>query len=182
MVVYLYVDPRVNPLKYYGADRFFMVPSLLAAIDWAIILGSVTRRASVTRILTLVIVGSFVIYNTNTIWKKMDNIQYQSEMMKQFLKYTINLSPQFNDQTILVVPSYLQWPLPIIIKFHGSMGMKVVVDTDVWQEQFWPVKEKVFVIDYQFDKGVDKTQNPYAGHIVDFTQKYRNGEKIKFLN
>ncbi len=181
MFLYIYIDPRLNVLKNFGQDRYYFIPSLLAAISWAIILNSVSKKIVISRILTFLAVSAFVIYNTNTIWSNIDKIQYQSVELKRFIDYTISLSPQFNDQTILVTPSYLQWALPIITEFHSPKGL-TVVGTDQWQNKLWPVKDNVFVIDYEFDKGIDKTTHPYAGHVVDFTQNYRKGEKIQFLN
>ncbi len=182
MLLYMYIDSRLNVLIYFGADRFYFIPSILAAISGAIILQSITKKITISIILTFVFVTAFVMYNTNTIWKQMDIIQYKSESLKRFINYTISLSPKFTNQTVLVIPSYLQWPMPIITEFHSPKGMKIIIDTDGWQEKLWPNKDNVFVIDYDYEREATKDFESNKGHVIDLTHKYRSGEKIKFLN
>lgn len=183
MLLYVYVDSRLDMLKYFGADRFFLIPTLLATICWAILLKILFIQKQVFyKFIAVFILVYFVFFNTQLIWTKIDSIQYKSEMLKSFLKYVKANSSQFNSQTIIIVPSYLQWPVILITDYGSHPGVKAEVEFDGWENKYWNNRENVYVYDYQFDRGVDKTIHPLAGHVVDFTEKYRRGEKIHFLN
>lgn len=183
MLLYVYVDTRINPLKYFSADRFFLVPSLLAAVCWAILLQVLfIQKKLLYKIISVFILAYFVFFNTQLIWSKIDSIQYKSEMLKSFLKYVKENSSQFNSQTVIIVPSYLQWPVILITDYGNHPSIQAIVEFDGWEKKYWDTRENVYVYDYEFDKNIDKTTHPYAGHVVDFTQNYRRGEKIQFLN
>lgn len=183
MFLYMYIDVRINPLKYFGADRWYLVSSLLAAICWGIFLKVIFIKQKVFPQLILMFILSFYIfYNTSLIWKHIDSSQYKSEMMKSFLKYIKVKSSQFNSKTVIIVPSYLQWPAPLIIEYGDHPGMIVRSEFDGWESKYWDVKENVYVFDYEYDKNVDKAIYPQVGQVVDFSEKYRRGEKIQFLN
>lgn len=183
MLLYMYVDSRLDPLKYYGADRFFIVPSMLAAIAWGIVFGTIfNKKGYVYKLLILAIISLFIYYNTSLIYKHIDAIQYKSETLKSFIRYVKARSSEFNNQTVIIVPSYLQWPAPLITEFGDHPGIIVKSEFDGWEKYYWDVKENVYVFDYEYEKNLDKITHPKAGHVVDFTNNYRNGENIKFLN
>lgn len=183
MFLYMYIDSRINPLKYFGADRFFFVPSLFAAICWAIILNVFfIKKQILYKVIPVLILVCFGIYNTSIIWAKIDLIQYKSEMMKNFINYTKSRSFEFSDETVIIVPSYLSWPAPIITEFSNHPRMQVLSAIDGWESKYWDIKGNVYVFDYEFEKNIDKTTHPKSGHMVDFTEKYRSGRKIQFLN
>lgn len=182
ILLYIYVDSRLDPLKYYGADRFFMISSMLAAISWGIVFGTIfNKKAFKINLIILALISIFVYYNTTLIYKHIDSIQYKSEMIKSFTVFVKAHSSQYNNKTVIIVPSYLQWPGPLITEIINP-EIKVNSVQDGWERKYWDIKENVFVFDYEFEKNVDKTTHPYAGHIVDFSEKYRKGEKINFLN
>ncbi len=183
MLVYMYVDVRINTLKDYGADRFFFIPSLFAAICWTCFLkASVFKKRFLYGIILTFFLSSFIIYNTYLIWQKMDSIQYKSVMMKSFITLIKTRSNQFRDHTIIIVPSYLQWPSPMISGYSGNPNVTIKLEFDGWENGYWSMKDNVYVFDYEYDKSIDRDVNPNAGHMLDLTKKYRNGEKIKFLN
>lgn len=183
MFLYMYIDVRINPLKYFGADRFYFVPSLLSAICLGIILKVIFIKQKIfSQLIPLLILSLYIVYNTSLIWTHIDSMQYKSEMMKSFLKHIKENAGQFNSQTVIIVPSYLQWPAPLIIEYGDHPGMIVRSEFDGWEAKFWSIKENVYVFDYEYEKNVDKEIYPKAGHVVDFSEKYRRGEKIQFLN
>ena len=124
----------------------------------------------------------FIYYNTSLIYKHIDSIQYKSEMLKSFLEYIKARSGEFNNQTIIIVPSYLQWPAPMITEYGNYPGIQVRSEFDGWEKKYWDVKDNVYVFDYEYEKNVDRTIHPKAGRMIDFTQKFRQGEKVQFLN
>lgn len=183
MLLYMYVDSRLDTLKYYGADRFFLVSSMLATISWGIVFGTIFNKNGFKyKLLILAITSLFIYYNTTLVYKHIGSIQYKSEMFKSFITLIKTNSNHYNNKTVIIVPSYLQWPAPLITEYGNHPGMVVRPEFDGWEEHYWNVKENVFVYDYEFEKNVDKITHPNAGHVVDFTNNYRNGEKIKFLN
>lgn len=182
--LYMYVDTRINiQIPPFGENRYYLPSSVFAVIMWALILKALFLRKKITYlIVSLIILIVFVIYNTSVSWKHIDSIQYQSEMFKRFISYLKNDSDACKKGSVIVTPSYLMWPGPMITQYTCPGTTFFIPSEDGWEEELWINKNNVFVFDYNYEREVGKDLNPKKGKVLDLTQKYRAGEKIIFLN
>jgi len=181
MFLYMYVDTRLDVTKYFGEDRYFIFSSLFAAIMWAILLKALFTKNEISyKIATLFVLIVFVTNNTNMVWRHFDSIQYKSEAFKKFISYIKYISPQFEKDSIIIVPSYLQWPAALITEFI-SPNVDFPIPVDGWENKYWSIRNKVWVIDYNYDRIPSKDFDSEKGYIVDLTKNYRSGKKIQFL-
>lgn len=182
MLLYMYVDRRLNVLVNFGESRFFYITSMFAAISWAIIIAAAfAKKESTYKIAAFLILTSYLIYNSSVIWKKIDAIQYKSEMMKRYISYIKQISPQFNENTVIIVPVHILWPDSMIKLYYGNPKMTITGYFDGWEDNFRDRKNDVFVFDYDYEITEKREFDPQKGHVVDLTAKYRKGEKINFL-
>ena len=129
---------------------------------------------------SLVILTTHLVYNSTLINKNINSIQYESEMMKRFLSYTKSISHNFTKDTIIITPSYLSWPSSFIKLFYSPEGLEFILSLEGWEKEYRNQSDNVFVFDYDYEKEGIRF-NPEKGKVIDLTNKYRAGEKIKFL-
>jgi hypothetical protein len=176
MFTYLYTDTRLDVLKSYGEDRYYILPTLFASILLTSILNAIfLKDKKRLLIVTGIIVVLFVRYNVSNIWWHIDNIQYQSDMNKAFIRHIKTEEERYDNETVIVAPSYLAWPLPMLIRFSDKNITRGVASEN-WESNFLPNKQNVFVYDYDFSQA----RNDSASKIIDLTEKFRNGGKITF--
>lgn len=182
MLLYIYIDPRLNVLIYFGADRYFIISSIFAAISWALIIKAVFQNKKMYYIFSAVILVVYISYNISAINTSINSIQYKSEEMKKVIYYGEKIAPKFTNSSVIIAPYYIAWCLPVVTRFHSPDGASLVLPTNGWEEKYWSQRENVFVLDYDYERIPGEGFNAERGHVVDLTQKYRNGEKIQFLN
>lgn len=179
MVLYMYIDNRLNVLISFGEDRHFFVTALFLSITWAVLLKVLFSHKLQYQLVAIFLLTAFVIYNTNYIWRNMDGIQYKSEMMKRYITYIKSISYKFNKDTVIFVPSHLLWPAPMITSFYGNPQMKFVVFPDEGvnsqkiKDEIIKNKDNVYVIDYDFGKEAGKDYDPAKGKVIDLTDKIK---------
>lgn len=172
MFLYIYVDPRLNVLKHAGEDRYFLPPAFFTTAMWAIILKALFSKSRPRYVLISIIILIGVIwYNTHKVWAHTETKQNESEMNRKLITYLKNNKDKFGEGSLVVTPSYLSWPGPMISQVTVP-GTSFIPNTLNWERQFWGKKEKVFVFDYDRING---------GEIIDLTEKYRTTGKVSFL-
>ena len=80
----------------------------------------------------------------------------------------------------MVAPSYLGWPNPLIKLFYAPKGFQFALPLSGWEEEYRGQSKNVFVFDYDYQRE-RPSFDPEKGKVIDLTEKYRRGEKIKFL-
>ena len=181
MFLYAYVDVKLDVLKGIGQSRQFFPSAIFLFIIWAIILHSALyKKQRIYLAIILVLLTAHVVYNSTLINKHTDSIQYSSEMMRRFMAYTKSISNQFTSESIMVAPSYLGWPNPLIKLFYAPKGFQFALPLSGWEEEYQGQSKNVFVFDYDYQRE-RPSFDPEKGKVIDLTEKYRRGEKIKFL-
>lgn len=182
--IYAY-NSTANPLKDFGEDRTYFIPSLAVAIIWAVWIKLLSpKNKSTAKIIYAIFAILFITYNINLIWKNMDDNQYKPSALNQFIKYSKTISPEFTNDSVIVAPSPLLWPANFINLFYGNQKLIFVSFDEGWEEKIKPYKkDDVFILDYDYKKDPNPGVNfdPKKGEIVDLTEKFRVGEKIEYL-
>ena len=180
MFLYMYVDTRLDVTKYFGEDRYFIFSILFAVVTWAILLKALfLNKETLYRLATLFILIPFVVNNLTLIWRHFDNIQYKSEFLRRFTAHIKLISPEFEKGTIIIVPSYLQWPAAMIME-HVSPNIDFQLAVDGWEKKYWNVRDKVRVFDYKYEMVLVEHIDPKKWYFIDLTNEYRSGRPIKF--
>ena len=183
MFLYMFVDRRLNILVNFGETRFFYITSIFASICWGTITAIIFQnRKYLYKIISALIFAIYILYNYLLINNNIQADQYKSEMMQRYVAYIKNISPNFTEKTVIITPSYIMWPGPMIEQFYGKPKMTVIRDYEGWESDLRQNSGNVIVIDYDYDKTKNEEVDQQRGHVVDLTAKYRRGEKIKFLN
>lgn len=180
MFTYLYTDTRLNVLKYFGQDRYYLLSSLFATILWAMILKAFfIKNKKLLIFTTTIIISLFIYYNTMHIWNHMESIQYKSEMNKELISYINENQYKYSKDSIIITPSYLHWPMPMIVRFSDK-GITTDLPFENWQKVLWENKANIFVYDYNFPSDQSLQLGVNGGRIIDLTEKFRSGVKITF--
>src|SRR3989344_7188468 len=181
MFLYTYIDVKLDVFKGIGQSRQFFPSTIFLSIVLATILHTVFhKKRKLYLVVSLATLTTYVIYNSTLINKHINSIQYSSEMMRRFMIYTKSISGQFTSESIMVAPSYLGWPNPLIKLFYAPKGFKFALPLAGWEEEYRRQSENVFVFDYDYEREKASFDSK-KGRVVDLTDKYRAGEKIKFL-
>ena len=181
MFLYVYVDVKLDVYKGIGQSRQFFLSTILLSIVWSIILYVLfSKRQRLYFFSSLIILTIYVISNSIIINKHIDSIQYSSEMMQRFITYTKSISDQFTSESIMITPSYLGWPNPMFKLFYAPLGFAFALPLPGWEEEFRSNSENVFIFDYDYERS-GSSFDPARGKVINLTEKYRAGEKIKFL-
>lgn len=148
--LYAYGSDAPHPLKNFGEDRIYFIPSLLSSIvigyffDWLI-----RNKSLIIKVLSLGFFIYFLVYNYNLINKDFGKLTDTSIKMEKFIDY-IKLKTQNRDIKYAVVgPSHLIWPLPFVDHFYNTnSNLKLVLDsTDLNQIDIFGYE--IINIDYQ---------------------------------
>ncbi len=183
MFFYIYIDTRLDPVKYFGEDRYYIFSTLFAVVLWGLIINALfaTNKKTKYFVATFIILALFVINNANLISQHIDQIQYKSAMNTRFITYLKENSSQFGKNSVIVAPYYLSWPTSLINLFILP-NTNFILPSDNWERINWQNRKNVFVFDYNYQLEPGKDFDPQKGKLVNFTQLYREGKKITFLN
>lgn len=157
---------RLNPLVHFGNDRYYFIPLIFISFLWGGILSLFSNNRVSVKIIISGFLFTYIVYNTNLIWKNIAEIQYKSDSMKQYVSYIKHLSPNFNESTILASPTALLWPMPLFKSQYGNYKMKFIDSDDKdWEATILQEdRNNTFVITYNL-----KTMQ-----VVDMTSAFRN--------
>jgi len=181
MFLYALSDRGINPLATFGAGRHYFLPTIFAGIIWAISLYALTGNKTKRYItITSFILILYVTYNTLLVWKHIDSIQYKSYAMNEVVSYIKQMSPQFTEKSVLVLPSYIMWPKSMISSLYVHPDMKFVLANEGWEKRIGKDKNKVFVLDYNLKGLRESYPSKMGGGLIDLTQQFRNGQKVTF--
>ena len=183
MIIYAYgADP--NPIKFFDEDRIYFFHSIFIAFIWAswikIFFGNNNKIFKIAGLLAVVI---FLFHNTFYIWKTIDRYQYRSNMYKAFIDYIKNLSPSFNDKTVIVAPPDLvRTTDPFIRRFYNLDKAIFIALENGWGRLVTETKadkKNVFVLDYKYSYDSKNDIDPQSVKIVDKSADYRSNKKIE---
>lgn len=173
---------KVNTLVDFGTDRYFFIPSLALAVNWAIIIKSIfPKKIKLYVVGSLLVITVYLIYNFSVINYNFDLIQYKSNNMRIYIDYVKSLSLQFNKHTVIVTQPFLLWPDPMFETIYDPNLRSIPFDIG-WEKRIDPnYKNDVFVIDFAYREEAGKAMIKQAGKIIDLTNQYRAGQPIEYL-
>lgn len=183
MMLYAY-NTNPNPLKFFGEDRMYFVHSILIAFIWATLLKFFFGRNKIIYKATALLIGAiFLITNISLIREDMNRYQYRSNIYKSFINYIKNLSPSFNDKTVIVAPADLiRSTDDFIRKYYNLDKATFVVLENGWRELVAKTKadkKNVFVLDYKYNYDSKNDIDSLSVTIVDKSADFRLGKKAE---
>jgi hypothetical protein len=162
----------INPLHGFGQSRFYFLSTLPIAFMWTVLAILLLKKHKHLKKALFVILSLYVLYNYILVSRDIEGIQYKSTAMKQYVSYIQSISSQFTPDSIIVMPSSLLWPAPLITEFWGYPTMRFIDYYEGWEEKTENLqRDNVFVIDYDI-KGEQ---------IIDQTKEYRTTGVVKFI-
>ena len=172
MAFYSFTDDRLNPFINYGSGRHYFIASFSSAIMSGIIVFTLIKtKKMLLRILALIFIMFYLIYNTYHIWRTIDTWRDNFLYLKEFIILTKNLAPEFNQNTVIIAPSKLLWPADFIANFYGSNNVNFISPGNGWEDKYKNVKQDVFVFDLDQKNGAV---------LLNLTSDYRADKKILF--
>lgn len=183
LIIYAYnLEP--NPAKFFDEDRIYFFHSILIAFIWAAWIKFFFGRKKILYIVvSLLAVGIFLFDNTSLIWKGIDRYQYRSNMYKAFIGYTKDLSPSFNDKTVIVAPpDLIRTTDPFIREFYNLEKATFIPLENGWTKLVNKTKadkKDIFVLDYKYGYDTNKDIDPRSVQIVDKSEDFRLGKNIE---
>ncbi len=172
-------DGNPSPLSNFGEDRIYFIPSIFASIIWAVLIwlcfNNNPRRY---KVVSSVLITLYLFLNVNQIWPKMEQIQYVSTEMRNFINY-VKIMP--DSQQALIAPSHLAWPGLFVNRFYK--GKDFIIDTgyDGWEERLKNIdRENISVIDYNFEGSNSDVSRSAQGKVIDLTEDFRRTKQIYF--
>ena len=153
-------------------DRAYMVPSIFISILWGYLIWIfLSKNKKIYLSLTFIILFLYVLNNISLINRNLEVIQFNSEVMKNYIAYTKSISNQFNQNTIIVAPQPLIWPSALIRLFYGDPEMKFISANMKWQDDIKNVnQDDLILLDYDYRNN----------KVINITNKFKNGEDIIF--
>lgn len=155
-----------NALK---GDRYYFVPMIFVSIIWTMLLSVLNLKKFKLNLVVIVTVFLLYIYsNISLIWVNMDRIQFNSNLMKNYLNFIKGKSEEFDNETIILSPRPLIWPAPFIRLFYGNPDIRFINSQSMWREEIGNINPKnIYYFDY----------DPKTWQILDLTREYR--EKLQ---
>lgn len=178
LIIYAY-GTIPNPLISYGEDRIYFIHSILFALIWAIVIKTlISLKNKKLYFLTVIII---LLLNMVPIWRDMDKIEIHSDIQKIYLSYIKKISPSFNKDTVIVVPSELLNSSVFIQRIYGIGNANMISFDDNWQKNVAATKvpkTDIYIIDFTYKLTRDGNPDSKTLQIVDLTQDFRDNKKI----
>ncbi len=170
---YYYLPPSypnsaifTNSIK---GDRYYLLPMIFVSIIWSLLIWLFFKNKSrliffnYQNILSLILL-SYVFYNTSLIWGNMDIISFNSNLMKNYIKYIKLLAPKLDANSVIVAPRPLIWPSSFVRFFYTNPNVKFIVLKEGWEKEInLKNKADLFVLNY----------DPQNWQIIDQSKEYR---------
>lgn len=172
-------DGNPSPLSNFGEDRIYFIPSIFASVIWAVLIWLCFKKnPGRYKIMSGVLITLYLLLNVNQIWPKMNQIQYVSTEMRNFINYVKTMP---DSQQVLIAPSHLAWPGILVTRFYK--GKDFIIDTgyDGWEDRLKNIdRENISVIDYDFEGSNLEASRSAQGKVIDITEEFRKTKQIHF--
>lgn len=160
--LYSYGDGVPHPLKYFGEDRIYFIPSIYSSIIIGYFLSWLWKmKGNTFKILATVLLLATVLYNGYLINRDASVLYENSKKMETFISYVKSVTIDKNVKVAIIGPSHLLWPIYFTNLFYNTNeNLVFALDSSKWNETNDKTKfDKMVLIDYVDKKIVEKKIN-----------------------
>lgn len=148
-------------------DRYYVLPYLFLSIIIAILIYVLFKRERVYKYFSIIFLAGYILYNTHLVWLNIDKIQPASEDMKKYLSYIKTVSPEINDQTIIITPKEFIWPNFLIRAVYNHPEIQFLTNNLDWKKIAANTdKKNIILIDFYYDYSQDGKINPAGNRVL----------------
>lgn len=156
--LYAYGDGAPHPLRDFGEDRIYFIPSIYNSIIVGYFLTYLwSSNKRFLKILSIAGFVSLLIYNKLLINR--DLLKYNTAVneMKNFISYVKNKSQDRNLKIAIIGPSHLLWPTQFLnLYYNTNNNLYFYLDSSTWKVQIKDLNlDSVFLLDYTNEKIVE---------------------------
>lgn len=159
-------------LVYEDGSRYMFVPSIGFSIFWGIFIYTFCRRNLLLKIGSVFLL-SWILINMEVISAGIERYESRFNGTKISLEYIKSISPQFSDDSIVIIPSVLGDYGPDYVKyFYAKRNNFVAPYFRDWQNEIKrPIDpKKDFILNYDYKKGLIDETNKF-NEIVERRKK-----------
>lgn len=134
--LYAYGTGTPDPLKNFGEDRIYFIPSIFSSLIIAFLFCNLWNlKGRLMKFVSVVIFISFLIYNNNQIQKDSLKLVENSQKMEQFINYIKSTITDNKVKVAIVGPAHLMWPNQFLDKFYNTnRNIAFILDSSDWKE------------------------------------------------
>ncbi len=149
--LYAYGGGVPDPLRNFGEDRIYFIPSIFGGIIYGYFAYSLFIVNRVTKVITLVLLTTFVVYNNNMIFTNSQNLNSNSFKMSTFIQYVKRTTLNKSNKIAIIGPSHLLWPTTFLTNFYNQENNVVFyLDSENWLKETDGIDlDKIILVDYQ---------------------------------
>lgn len=143
-------------VSFVGGSRYYVLPVIFNSIVFSIILWVIfKKRQKVFYFLASFIVFVHIVYNSQLVWREIDQIQLISENMKIYLSYTKTNSDKLKGASVVVTPPDFIWASQMVRVFYGNDNLKFIPFKAGWEKEIdREVFKKTIILDFDYNNHV----------------------------
>ena len=157
--LYAYGEGAPHPLRDFGEDRIYFIPSIFTSI----ILGYIVnlfwnKRSYFFKTLVILSLILSILHNQFLIKRDADKLIETSNKMEDFIEFVKYETWDRNIKMAMIGPSHLFWPMQLVTLFYGDKNnLSLALDSTDWKENILASNfDKILLVDYK-DKQITKT-------------------------
>lgn len=138
--LYAYGDGMPHPLKSFGEDRIYFIPSIFSSIMLGtLVFWIYSIRGNILKTIMILIMIVYIAYNWGLINRNSQNVSLNSTKMMTFIRY-VKYNTNDKDKKIAIIGhSGLLWPRDFLLHFYNTNGnLNLVLDSTDWKNTINP--------------------------------------------
>lgn len=157
--LYSYGDGAPHPLRDFGEDRIYFIPSIYSSILVGYIINSTYHhKKRLIKLAAIAILIASIFYNSCLIDRDSKKLMQTSIKMEQFIRYVKVATTDKNIRVMIIGPSHLLWPMQFVTLFYNTNDNLVfALDSSSWRDQIREVNlDKILFLEYTNGKIIEK--------------------------
>lgn len=157
--LYSYGDGTPHPLRDFGEDRIYFIPSIYSSILLGYFINSLyNHKKIIIKLITVAILSVYIFYNSYLIQRDSKKLTQNSIKMKQFINYVKVITTDRNSKVMIIGPSHLLWPMQFVTLFYNTNNnLSFTLDSTNWNETISKSDyDKIKLVDYVDNKIIEK--------------------------
>jgi hypothetical protein len=158
--LYSYGDGAPHPLRDFGEDRIYFIPSIYGSILLGYFINSIYVKGKIlSKFIAIAILITYVFYNSHLIQRDSKKLTPTSTKMEQFIEYVKAKTHNRDAKIMIVGPSHLLWPIQFVTLFYNTNNnLSFALDSSSWGETISKSDyDEIKSIDYIDNKILEKT-------------------------
>lgn len=157
--LYSYGDGTPHPLRDFGEDRIYFIPSIYSSILLGYFINSLyNHKKIIIKLITVAVLSIYIFYNSYLIQRDSKKLTQNSIKMEQFINYVKVIATDRNSKVMVIGPSHLLWPMQFVTLFYNTNNnLSFALDSTNWNETINKSDyNKIKMIDYSDDRIIEK--------------------------